>query len=318
MTRKPYKQRCTRRSDSGCRGFTVIELLITMAVTLLIAASVLSLALSGRRMYEVDQARTQVNRSLRGAGAFLVADIRQAGERVGDDFPALEIIDGTSGAPDELILRRSLLPTVFRVCSDTQDATEQIEVAWKVTHPSFPPPAGCAPLPDTDSDGWPDNIQEWKDYRVSRGGNIVAFIFNPVTRLGETFHYVSEVDGTDAFVFEREAGTGDWLNDYSLASQSRLYIVEERRYRLVDGILELIVNNDTTDPIRLVDRIVDFQTSVNRGGTIFNSLRSDDVGYGWTDISAVDVQIDAEAVYRQRTMKRSWSTSIVPRNVLSR
>ena len=106
----------------------MVELLVTLTVTLLIAAGVLSLALSGRRMYEVDEARTRVNRSLRGAGAFLVADIRQAGERLGDDFPAIEIIDGASGAADQLILRRNLLPAVFRVCSDTDDDTEQVEV----------------------------------------------------------------------------------------------------------------------------------------------------------------------------------------------
>ena len=296
----------------------MVELLITMVVTLLLAAGVLSLALSGRKMYEVDVARNQVNRSLRGAGEFLVSDIRQAGERLGDDFPAIEIIDGASGAPDQLILRRNLLSAVLRVCSDTDADTEQIEVAWKITHPLAPPPAGCAPLPDTDFDGWPDDMQTWKAYRETRGGDVVAYIFNPVTSLGETFHYANEVDGVDAYIFERQADTGNWLNDYPLASQSRLYIIEERRYRLVDGVLELVVNNDTADPIRLVDRIVDFQASADRGGTIFTSMRSDDVGYAWVDIDSVDVQLDAVATFRQRSMKRSWSTSVIPRNVLSR
>jgi type IV pilus assembly protein PilW len=292
-------------------------MLVTLAVGLAIGAAALSLALSGRRSYEVDRVRVSVNRSLRAAGDFLVTDLHQAGERLSADFPAIEIVDGTAGGPDELVLRRNLLRAVLRVCSDTDDDDETIQVAWKPTHPLAPPPAGCAPLPDEDGDGWPDDIQTWKEHRENAGGVVKGYIYNPVTRVGEPFQYDSEASEAEAYELRRQTGTGEWLNDYTMAEQSRLYILEERRYRLVGGILELVIDGDAADPVRLVDRIVDFQVRADQAGVMRDSLAVGDPWYAWDDLDAVEISVDGSAPFRLRQLNRTWSTRVLPRNVLS-
>ncbi len=308
-------KRFTRSCSSG---FTLTELLVAMAITVAIGGGALTLALSSRRMYDVDQARTRANRHLRAAGDFLVSDLHQAGERLSDDFPALEIVNGGIGAPDELFLRRNILSTVLRVCSDVSGTNRDIEVAWKPTHPLAPAPAGCAPLADDDANGWPDNVDAWRNYRQSNGGLVLAYIYNPVTKLGEFFWYRRDVDAPDAYVVRKKVGTGVWLNSYSLADQSRLYILEERRYRLTGDLLQLIVNGDVTNPTNLVDRMQAFQVRAIYPAATLDSLRAGDVGYNWVGMDSIEVQLEASVPYRDRQVARAWTSRIMPRNILSR
>ena len=124
--------------------------------------------MSTRSMYEADQARLSLRESLRIGESFVVSDIRQAGERLSADFPAIEIIDGTGGAPDQIVVRRALHSTVLRSCRLVPGVVpHKIYIAELVTTPV---PPGCVPVPDTDSDGWADNHGAWNQRPGIRGG----------------------------------------------------------------------------------------------------------------------------------------------------
>lgn len=302
-----------RFTPSSCDGLTVIELLVGMAITLGVMAAGLTLALAGLSLYEADHARTRLNQNLRATQDFLARDIRQAGERLGDDFPAIEILDGTAGAPDELILRRNLLGTVLRSCQLVEDTVTRVYLVDPLN-----PVNGCQPVPDSDGDTWADNHGAWNAYRLANGvdvdGDLVVpgYIFNPVTGDGEFFGYVDD-DQVGGYL---EVPSGHvWQDSYPIDDQCRVYLLEERRYRVEGQVLQLIVNGEDPNPLNLVERIEDLQLlAAMQDGTSQASLTFADV---WADLRAIDVTIHGRVPYDDGELESTWSSELMPRNVLS-
>ena len=312
-------KRSTRSSGSG--GYSIVEMLIAMAIGLAVTGGALSLALSSRRLYEADQARTRLNQSLRASKDFLVVDIRQAGERLGPNFPAIEIVGGEdlpgglAGDPDELILRRNLLDTVLFVCADVDPGLDELVVAVK----SSPPSSSCVALPVEAGESYPPNLQNWSDHRVAAGGVVAAYLYNPVTEEGEFFDYESESEETGEFVVSKASGSDDWETGCLEDHECRLYILEERRYRISQGLLQVIVDGDEGNPIHLVDSIVDFQLRVfpkpTESDPTPDPLESFD-GDGWDKLRTVEVSVDGRTELRDRLLERGWTAEVMPRNVL--
>jgi len=86
-----------------------MELLVASFLGLIILALGAQSTLSLRRLYLHDIVRTRVNQDLRGSLDMIGVNIRQAGENFTMSFPAIQIVNGTGGAGDQLILRRNLL-----------------------------------------------------------------------------------------------------------------------------------------------------------------------------------------------------------------
>jgi type IV pilus assembly protein PilW len=310
MERSSTRRKPCSPNFGNTAGLTLIEMLVAMTVTLAISAGALSIALAGRNAYVVDRNRTAINQNLRNGIDFVGLDVRQAGERLPADFPAVELIDGGSG-PDTLIIRRSIIDTILPVCKTINggSSTDAIFVAKD----SGSIPAGCAPVPDDDGDGWPENLEDWRDYRVGTGGEAFAFVFNPATGDGEFFTYDSE--DNSRFHLHR-SNSGAWQNDYPVADQPRIYLLEQRAFQVSGELLQVVINGDTVDPVNLVTNIVDFQVSIDLedGSTVTTLGPTDD----WTEIVSVEVALDGGRAFSGRTMDRSLTTRFFPRNVLSR
>ena len=115
-----------KRSLSSCgdpravgAGFSLVELMAAMTVTLLIMGSVLALVLSARKVYEVDRVRVGVNRSLRAAADFLVTDVHQAGERLPGDLFFVIVTD----SPDYVRESFGFLDKLH-ICVDTPEPVD--------------------------------------------------------------------------------------------------------------------------------------------------------------------------------------------------
>lgn len=284
-----------------------------MVVTSVIASAVLSVTLSSRRVLRKDQQRSQVNQDLRLGLDLLGIDIRQAGERLPADFPALEIVDGASGAPDTLIIRRNLLDQVLPVCSQVTQGTttNQVRIAM-VTVPPDVPPTGCDPVADDDGNGWPDNLEPWRNLRDGNGGSIKAYIYNPVQNWGEFFIY--DGDGSDT-QYLHKADTGNWQHTYEVNEQCRVYIIQERRYVLNGDVLELVLDEDTGAAQRMLHGITAFQIqAVMADGSIVDALSATDE---WSDLAALNVSLVAESEESGEPLTREVSGRFFPRNVLS-
>jgi len=296
-------------SPSSDSGFTLTELMVGMAVMLLVTGAALSLSLSSRRAYETDEARTHINQNLRAGIDLLGLDVRQAGERLPPDFPALLIADGAAGAPDTLVLRRNLLDAVLPVCEPIVAGST---VASVLVADNTAPPPGCAPVSDSNADGWPDNMEAWRAHRLANGGAVTAYLFNPATGNGEFILYDTE----DAPTFSiHKTGTGAWLYNYAVSDQPRVYMLEERIYEMSADLLQMRLSGTGAPPIHLVDRIRDFQTKVVfANGTEQDTLSAADE---WSDIRSIAVTLSGMVPLRGRTIQRQWTTEFCPRNVLS-
>ncbi|MBS3933626.1 MAG: hypothetical protein KGZ35_04655 [Truepera sp.] len=309
--------RSRRSSPSSIEaGLSVVELLTALAVLGVMLSLLLPLIMSNRRVVQLDQTRTAVNQNLRSATDLIGADIRTAGERLsqgsGPQLPALLIVSGAGGAPDELILRRNLSDIVLPVCDTLNGNQNNIPVVqpsgWQYID-NYPE---CLKL-DTDGDGWSDNLQAWRDYANAVGGRVVGYIFNPVTGRGQFFEF--EVRDNSRRMIHKVAPSAHWER-YNLADRARIYILEERRYRLADGALTLIINGDEANAARIAADITDLQARyVMADGSLQDTLPA---GSSWRDVRSLEITLTTRSTLQRETVERTLTSRFFPRNVLSR
>ena len=283
-----------------------------MMVMVIVLGATLGIALSSRTMFETDQHRTSVNQNLRAGLDLLGIDVRQAGERLPFDAPAVTITDGSGGASDELTLRRNMLDYVLPVCVNIHagSAADSVFIArMKGFGPKVP--QGCIPVPDENADGWPDNLEMWREYRIANGGSVLAYIHNPITGDGEFFTYDDE-DNSDFHIHKLNAD--HWQYSYPTNQQPRVYILEQRTFLLNGDVLQCVINGDTAGALNLVNHMRDLQVrAFFRDGTIESTL----AGRLWTDLDSLEVRLVGGEEFAQRDLEREVVTRLFPRNVLS-
>jgi type IV pilus assembly protein PilW len=287
-----------------------VELLVALVVTGTIAAATLAAILASREILDRDMGRVRLDQDLRTGVALLGIEVRQAGERLPEDFPAVEIINGSSGGPDTLIIRKNLLDDVLPICADIAQGTTTDEI--RIAKDGSTPPKGCPPVPDGNGDGWPDNLESWRARRAADGGTLLSYIYNPVAQDGEFFVY--DGDGSTTHYLHK-ADTGAWANDYGDDEQCRVYLLEERRYEMSGDVLRFVVNGDTSTPLLLLHGVIDFQVrGLLEGGTVVDSLSASD---DWSALVGIDVSVTGTVIERGQMRTRTVTSTFFPRNVLS-
>ncbi len=184
--------RSRQYSRPWTRGFSLPEILVTLAVMGIIMALIVPMILSARQTTQSEQLRTAVNQNLRVSMDLIGNDVRTAGER----FPAASslvlqpilITDGGVGAPDEILLRRGLWDATLPVCERVNGAEQGIIVvrdpAWLANPPGSNFPECGQPL---DANGWPMNLADVRALQDTIGttGELMGYIFDPAEPLGE-------------------------------------------------------------------------------------------------------------------------------------
>ena len=293
-------------------GFSAVEVLVAMTITSVFAAAALSIAFSSQGLLEADERRTTVNQNLRAGIDLLGIDIRQAGERLPGDAPAIQIMDGSSGAPDSLMLRRNQLDYVMPLCKNINagSSADSVFVGKKKITGKVPP--GCYPVPDANGDGWPDNLEAWRNYRIANGGSVVAYIHNPITGLGEFFTYDAEDNSTFHL---HKANGASWQHDYLMNEEPRIYILEQKEFRLLDGVLQCVINDDTSNALNLVSHIEDFQLqAIFTDGTVQQSFGGTD---DWIELQSIEVALVGQIQGKDTRFERTLVSRFFPRNILS-
>ncbi|GGS39847.1 PilW family protein [Deinococcus knuensis] len=288
-------------------GVTLTELLITMAVGVIIVTAVLNLVFGAQRLYQVDSARAAVNQNASVALNAMTNELRQAGERLPRDFPALEV-SGDSGE-ERIVMRRGVIDTVLPVCRSVKAGTGSVVfISMNGAAKGTAAPAGCAP---SSSDA---GFGAWTAYRAAHGGAAQAFLLDPVTGVGELFTYAGE-DGSGQHV---RRGAGQWLNDYPVENSPRLYLIEQLAYQRREDTLTRQEGERPAEPYLPGVTGFDVQPVVNVDG-------SDQVVTGafpaaplsWKDLVRLDIVLAAQQRVGGRSAGRTFISSFIPRNVFS-
>jgi type II secretory pathway pseudopilin PulG len=332
-------------------GFSLLELTVTVVMSVIILGVSLSLIATQRRQYLNQQANTDTNQTIQSAMDFIGTDIRQAGEKIGPglNLPVIRIQDGAAGAPDELLLQRKLLDTALNVC---QDVPAGVNTTIKVSDKTPPASSICR---FTDSPALPkvpnsisDDVDGWHDFRCKVGpskadcdlkppGNCIqnggdndqcsrAYIYDPTNGNGDFFIYIGENTADQIQV------TATFTHSYPAAHNPQLYLLEQRRYFLSDppntngdrslNLETIDRDNDTT--YQIVNRLRDFQLRgliANTWNTAFNvaPLTTAPPYADWQTVQSVEVSLSAlNGGPDANPTIQTLTSQFFPRNSLSR
>jgi hypothetical protein len=275
-----------------------------MVIGMIILAMCLTTTLWNRSMYSHDLVRTRLNQNLRSALDIVGITIREAGENLVSTFPALEIVDGASGAPDEVVLRRSLIPEVLNFCQNIASGTNNADIYFANSLGTI---AAC------DYASNQHNFTVWQSERALQAGNLIAYAFDPITRNGEFINISAETDTGSEYYLTRSAGT--WQNNYT-AGIGAVYILEEWRFRVQNNYLQLIQDGDTANPLNVAFGITDFQVTLSMAdGTTLTSFAAVD---NWSQIRTVNITlIGNDALPKGQIINSSLTSNFFLRNILS-
>jgi len=301
------------------KGFTLVELLVTTLISAIILGASLSLIVDQRKQFVTDQTRTQVSQNLRTGMDLIGADVKRAGEGLEKDKkqPVIVLIDENDtnnySDADELILQRKIIPEKLAVCEEVAIGASSITV-------SIASGSGLCNFSDGDADGFTDQLRSFREHRCEEDGTAGciattpddceedddectwAYIYNTDKNYGEFFQYAFEdIDSTDPKLNRIYLGGSSSLDlNYPVADNPEIYLLEEQKYRLIDGVLELVVNQQDDEPLRLINQVQNFevtiQASVPYGSPSFNPDRFNPIGVTppWKNIEHIEVILVAE------------------------
>lgn len=289
-------------------GITFIEILIALAVAGIVVTLALGLTLSSRRLLQIDQVRTGVNQSLRGALEIIGSDVRLAGEGYlilssglsEVSAPAIEIEDNI------LIIRRipASSPPALRLCDNISQNTSS---SAQVGRPNSQWGEQCEFQP---SQGNPA-VNLWRDY--ADGGTIEAYIHQGATGVGECFE--ARIPANSNWLIHRAQGSGSWKNSYGLGAE--ILPLNEHRYVLDQESKQLqrIGGCDEENPIPISGDINTFEVwAIMADGSRTDTLSGND----WTDVQAIELSINGNIQSQRTTVERTLTSKFFPRNILSR
>ncbi|MCB0310173.1 MAG: prepilin-type N-terminal cleavage/methylation domain-containing protein [Bdellovibrionales bacterium] len=295
MTSKAYLLRC----DSG---FTLTELMVASTIGLIVLGLGIQSTNAMRYLYLHDIVRTRMHQDMRSALDIMGVNIRQAGENFNASFPAIQLIDGGAGS-DELVLHRNLIDEVLNVCTDVNSGSGVTNIYFAIAGTE----QGCA---------YSDNLfgfSSWQSFRTAHGGQAQGYILNLGSKLGEFFTYSGETDNGSTEL-SLQTGSGAWSRDYP-AGTSALYVLEKWNFRLVDDVLQLVINDDQDNALNVAFGLTDFQVRAHlQDGSTLDELN---ISHNWTRLESIEVELRAEDSFAGQTISDTLSSRFFPRNILS-
>ncbi|ULH14156.1 prepilin-type N-terminal cleavage/methylation domain-containing protein (plasmid) [Deinococcus sp. KNUC1210] len=312
---------------SRTQGFTLIEVLVTVSLLTLVLGIVLSTTTSTLSLYRTDQARLTANRDSRSTLDILGNDVRQAGERLTADFPAISVSSDTAGN-SVLTLRRSLIDGALPLCAPIPSAGGLYVNANNSSAAVFSGTT-ISNLPDACTTSL-QNLTAWNT--AIAGGNVTAYLYDVKAGAGD---FVTLTGTTQITSSNSLLNNGQKLNTLSLPTRTydprkltqgdagrdiRVYLIEERRYYLEGGVLKLMVNN--APAVAAVPNVQSFKVTPYLSGSPvtvaalpFPVLPS--TSTTWKSLAYLDVTLTIKSTSGTKSIQRSTTQRYTPRNASS-
>ncbi len=285
------------------KGFTLLELLVAVAMTSAVMAIATGQVIMLRKTYLEDVGRIKVQSNLTAASDIMGMNLRQAGENLPGSFPALHVTNGEDGEQDVLKIRRNLLPEVLTLCSDAYAGQNALYVS-------------------DDTVGEPQCLKSqvtylyntFENFRTSKGGTVSIYIYNIVEKRGEFVTY-SSANSDDKY----ELTISPLENDYPAMGTS-IYMLEEFSFQVDtdDKVLTLTINEDPNFTEQSVAFSINaLQVAIYlKDGTALTEFN--ETSGSWKKIRNVVLTLGAEEKVGKKTIVSSLESNFFPRNILSR
>lgn len=290
-------------------GMTLLELLVAATLTMIVLGMTIGTTIQTQQLFARDSGRVRLNQNLRTSLDLLGIEIRQAGERLPANFPAIEVIDGEDGASDELIVRRHLIDEVLTICTNIAAGHSSNTIYLSSTNPDAAP--ACV------YGGQAVSLAAYAEHRSTNGGTVQLYIYNPDTKLGEYIDHVGEVDSSSTMGLSISSKT--FANNYT-AQTAAIYILRESHYRISPNpgeadILHLVQNNDEENAENVMFSIRRFDIRVElTDGTFASEF---DASALWSTIQSIEISLGGEETVRDAVIDNTVRSRFYPRNVLS-
>lgn len=161
------------------KGFTLVEIMVAMAISFIILAGVYVSLNSQHKSYVVQDDIVEMQQNIRGAILTMTNDIRETG---------CDPLEKSVAGPE------TALPGIFSFTRDINDAANSFEPDGDVNDNEEAITYGLLPSEDTDSDGIPDSGGVSSLGRISGAGSFQTLVEN--VEFVE-FNYILD-DGTSA------------------------------------------------------------------------------------------------------------------------
>lgn len=317
---RPSSRPSSKASGTFSRGgFTLVELLVALTVGVVLVGLAVQVAVADRRVMDADARRVATNQTVRTALDLVATDLRQAGEDMNVQLSPIIVTNGTGGASDRLAVRRQLTDQTLPVCADVSSGVTNIQV-------SAPLPGATAECTytGTTASPVPSNLAAWEALRLaSPTGTLRAFLYDRSNKVGEyvTFSGIAGTASTQQYYLKRLPGT--LARTYSASSKPFLVLLEEREYFVQSRQLMMRLNADAATDQPISPDITDFSVTVDvdtgtASAPAVVTRTGFTVGDDWKRIVKLDLGVSGAVTENGRTTARALTTSVFPRNVLSK
>lgn len=293
-----------RNSFASAVGFTLMELLVSMTVSSVAMAMVVSGALSFRNVYFTDITRIRINGNLRSAMDIISMNVRQAGENLLSTFPAVILTDATGPNSDILSLRRALVPEVLTLCSDASAGSTTLNISNSGLANAECVPANVAPL-----------YTVFNNLRAADSNHVLrVYIYDKNQKLGEFINFTSGDSSSGQYILS----TSPLSYAYTRLNTS-IYVIEEYQFQFDTVNKQLVLYQDgyTDEPKPVAFDITDFQVLIEMEDNSSWVALSPSSARDWKDIHQIQILLTGEGSYKGHTMTSTITSKFFPRNVLS-
>jgi type II secretory pathway pseudopilin PulG len=244
-------QTAVRKTNKQSHGFTLIELIAGMAMTLTVSALALQALSNSQRTFSADRNSIETGQKLSSVLDIISRDIRQAGEQINEArFPVITVIPSINGTGARLVLYRALSEPL-PLCGTT--AVTPVAIAAGTTVSLFNNSSSDAAFNTTNTSCRPETIvppstfppkqQEWKTKREAAEQQRLPGVIHDLNGKVQPFTYLTEEKNLAGTISSIRTTP---FNSIALPVNSSIYIIEKREYLICNNELKVWINSTQT------------------------------------------------------------------------
>ena len=315
-------------------GFTLVELLIGMALLLIMLTVAFTIFSSSNQIVESDTGRIMASQNTQAAADMIVNDLRQAGEN-------LELELGISGVEfdsdaQRLIIRRSIPPfTAAQVGSSTSYIGQKparlpvCNVSGTSLQVVGPPPGSttstsmCSYNTVSASDIDDARVKTWRLYFAAEGPQ-TALLYTPQSGglppkiMTVAVRSIGPVPNSSVASNPRRiAGTIDSAipSTYTVNGATLLILIDERRYMVSDKELKLADKGQAdTDAQPVAFDVSKMTVSANLTNPT-ETVTSMSATGPWSRLKSIRLELTGTTAGQGSNKSRTFQATVFPRNV---